>query len=142
VTPRSVAVGYQRFGRPPPMFRVHPKDGGSKVLRNVGVLPQHYAASQSRRPRFEPSPPGKPQISHSTPQLFPKNKPMCDHNADNIMHSLHCQLKVCMKLRKLIKIHQNVSRTKAKWQSILSNFIQNLIRSIRFGKASRYETKS
>jgi len=32
----SVAVGYQRFGG------LHPEDGGSKVLRNFGILlPQH-----------------------------------------------------------------------------------------------------
>jgi hypothetical protein len=27
----------------------HPEDGGSKVLRNVGILPQQYMASQPRR---------------------------------------------------------------------------------------------
>jgi hypothetical protein len=30
------------------------EDGGSKVLRNVGILPHHYRSSQPRRPRFEP----------------------------------------------------------------------------------------
>jgi len=30
---------------------------GSKVLRNVCVLSQHYTASQPRRPRLESSPP-------------------------------------------------------------------------------------
>jgi hypothetical protein len=30
----------------------HPEDRGSKVLRNFGILPQHYTASQSRRPRI------------------------------------------------------------------------------------------
>jgi len=29
------------------------KAGGSMILRNVGVLPQHYAASQPRRSRLE-----------------------------------------------------------------------------------------
>jgi len=30
------------------------EDGGSKILRNVGILPHHYAASQPRRkPRLE-----------------------------------------------------------------------------------------
>jgi hypothetical protein len=29
------------------------EDGGSMVLRNVGILPQHYTASQPRRPRLE-----------------------------------------------------------------------------------------
>jgi hypothetical protein len=28
------------------------EDGGSKVLRNVGILPQHYMASQPRTPRL------------------------------------------------------------------------------------------
>jgi len=27
------------------------EDGGSKVIRNVGILPQHYTASQPRSPR-------------------------------------------------------------------------------------------
>jgi hypothetical protein len=31
---------------------VHPGDGGSKVLRNVGIL-QHYTTSQPRRPGLE-----------------------------------------------------------------------------------------
>jgi hypothetical protein len=30
----------------------HPEDGGSVVLRNVGILPHHCTASQSRRPRL------------------------------------------------------------------------------------------
>jgi hypothetical protein len=37
-----------RFGRP-----WCPEDGGSTVLRNVGILPQHYTAPQPRRPRIE-----------------------------------------------------------------------------------------
>jgi hypothetical protein len=43
VTPRNVMVGYQ----------FHPEDGGSIELWNVGILPQHYTASLSRRPRLE-----------------------------------------------------------------------------------------
>jgi hypothetical protein len=31
----------------------HPEDGGSKVVRNVGILPHHYTASQARRRRLE-----------------------------------------------------------------------------------------
>jgi hypothetical protein len=42
VTPCSVAVGYQ-------------EDGDNKILRNVGILPQHYKVSQLRRPQLEPS---------------------------------------------------------------------------------------
>jgi len=54
VTPCGVAVGYH----------IHPEDEGSKVLRNVGILPQHYTASQTRRPRLEFSPPCKRHISN------------------------------------------------------------------------------
>jgi hypothetical protein len=40
VTLCSVAVGYQRFGGPCCLhFQV---DGSSKVLRNVGIIQQHY----------------------------------------------------------------------------------------------------
>jgi len=39
------------------------EDGDRMVLRNVGILPHHHAASQPRRPRLEPSPPWKLQIS-------------------------------------------------------------------------------
>jgi hypothetical protein len=31
----------------------HRGDGGSRALRNVGILPQHYTASQPRRPWLE-----------------------------------------------------------------------------------------
>jgi hypothetical protein len=31
------------------------EDGGSKDLRNVGILPQHYITSQPRRTRLESS---------------------------------------------------------------------------------------
>jgi hypothetical protein len=33
--------------------RRHPEDGGSMVLRNVCILPQHYTASQPWRPGLE-----------------------------------------------------------------------------------------
>jgi len=33
-------------------------------LRNAGILPQHYTASQPRTPRLESAPPWKPQIMH------------------------------------------------------------------------------
>jgi hypothetical protein len=36
-------------------FVVHPEDGGSIDLRNVGILPQNCMASQPRRPRLESS---------------------------------------------------------------------------------------
>jgi len=51
VTPRSVVAGHQRFSG---------EDGGSMDFRNVGILLQHYAASQPRRPQFETLPPWKP----------------------------------------------------------------------------------
>jgi len=36
--------------------RGHPEDGDSKALRNnVGTLPHHYSASQSRKPGLESS---------------------------------------------------------------------------------------
>jgi hypothetical protein len=65
VTLCSVVVGKQRFRGPRCLHlqgEVHfnlkieawwtvlqPEDGGSKVLRNVGILPQHYTTSQPRR---------------------------------------------------------------------------------------------
>jgi hypothetical protein len=33
--------------------RHNPEDGGSMELRNAGILPQHYTASQPRKPRHE-----------------------------------------------------------------------------------------
>jgi len=43
----------------------HPEDGGSKVVRNIGILPLQYTVSQSRTPRLEFLPPWKPQISNT-----------------------------------------------------------------------------
>jgi len=64
VTPCRVAVGYHHFGGLYCLhFQLHPEDGSSNVLRNVGVLPEHYTASQSRKPRFESSRQLKHQIS-------------------------------------------------------------------------------
>jgi len=39
-----------------------PEDVGSMVIRNVGILPRHYTASQPKRPQLGISPPWKPQI--------------------------------------------------------------------------------
>jgi hypothetical protein len=51
VTMCGVAVGYQSFGG---YFCLHHREnGGSKVLRNFGILPQQYIASQLRKPRLE-----------------------------------------------------------------------------------------
>jgi hypothetical protein len=49
VTPCSVVVGDQRLGGPDCLHIQ------GEVLRNGGGLPQHYTASQPRRPRLEPS---------------------------------------------------------------------------------------
>jgi hypothetical protein len=40
------------------------EDGGSMILRNVGILPQRYTMSGPRKPRLESSSPWKPQTSH------------------------------------------------------------------------------
>jgi len=32
---------------------LHHEDGGRMDLRNVGILPQHYTASQARTPRLD-----------------------------------------------------------------------------------------
>jgi len=54
MTQCSVAVGGRCFQRTIlPSSSSHPEDVRSKVLRNVGSLPQHYTASQRRRPRLE-----------------------------------------------------------------------------------------
>jgi len=44
--PCNVTVGYQHF-RGPCCLHLHPEDGGSMVIQNVGILPQHQIASQS-----------------------------------------------------------------------------------------------
>jgi len=44
-------------------IRKNPKDGGSTVLRNVGIQPRYYMAQEPRKPRILSSPPWKPQIS-------------------------------------------------------------------------------
>jgi hypothetical protein len=51
VTPCNVVVGYQRF-RGPCFLNLQIADGGSKVLRKVGILPQHHTVSQPRRTRI------------------------------------------------------------------------------------------
>jgi hypothetical protein len=47
-----------------PSIRLQGEDGGSMVLRNFGILPHIYTASQCRR-QLESSPPWKPQICDS-----------------------------------------------------------------------------
>jgi hypothetical protein len=47
VTQCNFVGGYQRFRRP-----LHPEDGGSLDPLNVGILPQHYTASQHRGTRL------------------------------------------------------------------------------------------
>jgi hypothetical protein len=43
----SNVVGYKHFWGL--CFHLHPEDGGSMVLQNVSILPQHYMVSQSRK---------------------------------------------------------------------------------------------
>jgi hypothetical protein len=58
VMPCSDVVGYQKLqGTLLPIYiplsqshSLHPEDRGGKVLRNAGILPHHYMASQPRRP--------------------------------------------------------------------------------------------
>jgi len=45
----KIQVEVIRFVTP---WRLHPEDGGIKVLRNVCILSQHYTASQTGRPRL------------------------------------------------------------------------------------------
>jgi len=59
MTPCSVVVGYQ-----------YDEDGGSMDLWNVGILPQHYTASQLRKLRLETSLLWKPQNSYQEPKTF------------------------------------------------------------------------
>jgi len=42
----SVVIGYRRFGGPY-CLHSHSEDGGSKVLRNVGILPHHHNLKHS-----------------------------------------------------------------------------------------------
>jgi hypothetical protein len=43
---------------------LHPEDESSMGLWNIRILPQHYMASQPRRPQLETSQPWKPRNSH------------------------------------------------------------------------------
>jgi len=45
------------------------EDGGCMALWNYGILPQHYTASQPRRPRPETSPAWKPQNSQQNTEF-------------------------------------------------------------------------
>jgi hypothetical protein len=72
VTPCSFVVGYQIL-RGPCCLHLLSFDAVwccgriatfQMVLQNVGILPQHYTASQLRRPRLESSPLSEPEISH------------------------------------------------------------------------------
>jgi hypothetical protein len=66
VTPSSFVIWHQRFRG---SCCLHPQgeDGSNNVPRNVSILPQHYTASQPRKPRLESLPPWKPQISPKGP---------------------------------------------------------------------------
>jgi len=45
VTPCSDVVGYHRLASTSNPHSFHPEDGGSKVLRNFGILPHHHTVS-------------------------------------------------------------------------------------------------
>jgi len=49
VTPCVIVVGYQRFRRPCSPY-LHPEGRVSMDFQIVGIKPQHYTASQHRRP--------------------------------------------------------------------------------------------
>jgi hypothetical protein len=51
VMPCSIVVGYQCFR--PCCLNLQGDVGGIMVLKNVGILPQHYMVSQPRRPQPE-----------------------------------------------------------------------------------------
>jgi hypothetical protein len=51
--PCSVAAGYKLLAG---SDYLHLQGEVSEVLKNVGILQQHYMASQARRPQFESSP--------------------------------------------------------------------------------------
>jgi len=51
-------------------MKLHPEDGGSMDLWNVGILPRHYTESQPKRPRLASSPPWKPQNSHQVTKVL------------------------------------------------------------------------
>jgi hypothetical protein len=60
VTPCSVVVRYHYFRGPrflhfqSEVTSLHPEDGGSMDLRKIGVLPQHYTASEPRNLDLKP----------------------------------------------------------------------------------------
>jgi hypothetical protein len=69
VTRCGHVVEYKLIGRPCCL-----EDESNKVLRNVGTLPQHYTASQPRRPRLTetvPRPTHCSQTSRPTEQNSP-----------------------------------------------------------------------
>jgi hypothetical protein len=52
-------------------FNRHPEDGGSMDLRNFGILPQHYRASQPRRLKMEAAWTSETLIHcHNTARLY------------------------------------------------------------------------
>jgi hypothetical protein len=64
VTPRSLVVGYRRFGTPW-YLHVQGEEWDGMVFGYVGILPQHYKASNLRTHGLESSSPWKPQVLHS-----------------------------------------------------------------------------
>jgi len=59
-------IGPERRDNHNTIRRHNPEDGGSMILRNFGVLPQHYMASQRRRWRQH----GPPKRRYFTTTLY------------------------------------------------------------------------
>jgi len=80
---------------------IHPENGGSMNLWNVGILPQHCMASQPRRPQLETSPVWKPQNSHQWRGYSEYGNSQDSHTWSTIsvhdiqMKLLHYQCAVC-----------------------------------------------
>jgi len=63
------------------------EDGGSMDLRNIGILSQHYTASQPRRRRLETSLPRKLQNSHL--RNYYKDANICCTLTINVIHLMN-----------------------------------------------------
>jgi len=61
---QSIKINSSRSLLPRSSGFCRPEDGGSKIIRNVDIIPQHYTTSQPRKLPFESSLPWKIQISY------------------------------------------------------------------------------
>jgi len=105
----SSAVGYQRFGGPCCLQLYHTnvseylatsvvrvKMRGSKDLQNVGILPHHYMALQSRGRWLESSLPWKHQISHKGSEVDSSESDKNCLSYHVIMCPLYIQFSRCL----------------------------------------------